>query len=953
VPWLDTIRSESVPGRSSIDLTFEPGTDVLHARQMVQEHLTQAHALPAVGTPPVMIQPLSSTGRVMMIGLTAKDLSPVDLSILARWKIKPRLMGLPGVANVAIWGQRDRQLQVRVHPDRLRAHGVSLDQVINTTGNALWVSPLTFVEASTPGTGGFIDTTTQRFAIQHILPITTSAGLAAVSIEGTGGTEGTRGRMLRLGEVASVVEDHQPLIGDAVLGDGPGLMMVVEKFPEANTLEVTREIDKALAALKPGLSGVRIDAEVYRPASFLSAALGDLGSWGLLALVLVVVLLGAVMLSWRVAVVGTVTIALSLIAAASVLYLRGTTFNLMVLAGLVAGLVVVIDDAVVCVDAVRRSLRERRTAGGTGTTVTTVAEALADVRRPLLYGTVVALLAPLPAVALAGVAGSFARPFLLSYVLAVVASTVVALTVTPALAVLLLGGEGSPRPAIGWLGRAVDRSVPALVSRPRWVYAALAGLLLVGVGAAAQFGGGVGLPSVADPNVLIHWHATPGTSLGEMTRITAAAAGELRAVPGIRAVGAHVGRAVMSNGAAGVDSGEMWVRLTDSADHPATVAAIRRVIRGYPGMRGDVVTYPEDRVRAAQLGTGVDLLVRVYGADLTVLRGKAAEIRRLLSGVDGVVAPTVETQDTEPTLEARVDLVAARRYGIKPGDVRRAAATFFAGLPVGSLYEEQKVFDVVVWSTPTDRHTPADLADLLLDTPSGGHVRLGEVATVRFAPAPTVIRHDNISRSLAVTASVQARGEAAVRDEVRTRLAGLAMPLEYHAEVVAPSAGEGGSWRVAALALGIAVAVLLVFQAAFDSWRLAGLLFLTLPLAAVGGLVTGLFAGDRSGAALPVGLLMVLGFAARNGLLVVHALRRRESDGGTPGTAGDVTAPIVLTAVLAAAVLLPLVFWGGAAGATLLRPMAVVVLGGLVTSTVVSLLAVPALYHRLSRERPT
>ena len=295
IPWLDQIRSESVPGLSSIDLIFQRGTNILTARQFVSEHLSQAHALPQVGTPPVMVQPVSSLSRVMMIGLGAKDLSLIDLSILARWKIRPRLLGLPGVANVAIWGQRDRQLQVQVDPARLRQYGVSLNQVIDTTGNALWVSPLTFVEASTPGTGGFIDTSTQRFAIQHVLPITTAAGLAAVSVEDT------QGKTLRLGQVANVVEDHQPLIGDAVLGEGPGLMLVIEKFPEANTRAVTKAVEDALNQMRPGLSGIQIDTSLYRPATFLQTALHNLGWWALAGLLLVIALLTGFTLSWRTA----------------------------------------------------------------------------------------------------------------------------------------------------------------------------------------------------------------------------------------------------------------------------------------------------------------------------------------------------------------------------------------------------------------------------------------------------------------------------------------------------------------------------------------------------------------------------------------------------------------------------------------------------------------------------
>ncbi|MDT4975423.1 MAG: hypothetical protein QOG98_1181, partial [Pseudonocardiales bacterium] len=361
VPWLDQVRSESVPGLSTIDLIFEPGTKILKARQMVQEHLTQAHALPQVGTPPVMVQPTASTGRVLMVALGAKDLSLIDLSILARWKVKPRLEGLPGVANVAIWGQRDRQLQVQVDPQKLRSLGVTLSQVISSTGNALWVSPLTFVEASTPGTGGFVDTPNQRFGIQHVTPITTANSLSAVTIEDTAG------RTLRLGQVANVVEDHQPLIGDAVLSDGPGLMLVIQKFPGANTREVTKAVEQALDEMKPGLSGVTIDTTVYRPASYLDSALHSLALRAALGLALMILVLGVYLFSWRLALVSLVSLLTSLIAAAYVLYLGGVTFNVMILAGLTAAVGVVIADSVVDADVYRRRLAKRRALDGTHT----------------------------------------------------------------------------------------------------------------------------------------------------------------------------------------------------------------------------------------------------------------------------------------------------------------------------------------------------------------------------------------------------------------------------------------------------------------------------------------------------------------------------------------------------------------------------------------------------------
>ena len=352
VPWLDRIHSSSMPGLSAIDLTFQRGTDIYAARQMVQERLTQAHALPNVGSPPIMIQPLASTSRVAMIGLSSRSVSLIDMSVLARWKLRPRLMGVPGVANVSVYGQRDRQLQVQVDPQQLRAKHVSLTQVIETAGNALWVSPLTFVEASTPGTGGFVESPNQRLAIQHISPISTPPQLAAVPVEGA------PSGALRLGNVANVIEDHQPLIGDAVGSGAPSLYLVIEKFPGANTLEVTRGIEAAMREMAPGLKGIAVDPNVYRPATFIQTALHNIGVVGLISLALLLVLMLVLLGSWRAALIGVIVVPMSLLTAAYVLYLQGVTFTTITLLGLAAAMGLVIDDVITDIDAVRRRLSD-------------------------------------------------------------------------------------------------------------------------------------------------------------------------------------------------------------------------------------------------------------------------------------------------------------------------------------------------------------------------------------------------------------------------------------------------------------------------------------------------------------------------------------------------------------------------------------------------------------------
>src|SRR5262245_16613642 len=304
VPWVQSIRSESLPGLSSIVIVFKPGTDLMKARQLVAERMSQAYVLPHVSKPPIMIQPRSATSRVMIVGLSSKKLSPIQMSVLARWTIVPRLKGVPGVANVAIWGQRDRQLQVRVDPKRLQDQKVSLRQVLETTGNALWWSTLSFVEASTPGSGGFIDAHSQRLGIRHVFPIESPAGLAQVPIEGS---------KQRLGDVADVVEDHQPLIGDALTQDGTGLLLVVEKFPDTNTLDVTEDVEAALNELLPGLPGMDVNTGVYRPADFVVTAMRNLGTAIAIGLALLLLLMIGFFFDWRSTVVGVVAIPVSIL----------------------------------------------------------------------------------------------------------------------------------------------------------------------------------------------------------------------------------------------------------------------------------------------------------------------------------------------------------------------------------------------------------------------------------------------------------------------------------------------------------------------------------------------------------------------------------------------------------------------------------------------------------------
>jgi CzcA family heavy metal efflux pump len=949
VAFLEDIRSESVPGLSRILLVFEPGTNVYRARQVVAERLTQAHALPQVSKPPRMLQPLSSTNRVLMVGVSSKTVSPIEMSVLARWTIAPRLMGVPGVANVSIWGQRDRQLQVQVDPERLRDQDVSLLQVVETAGNALWVSPLTFVEASTPGTGGFIDTPNQRLGVQHLLPISSPDDLAQIRLDDT------NGRNLSLGDVASVVEGHQPLIGDAVQGDGAGLLLVIEKFPEASTRDVTRRVEAAIGGMQPGLSGLQFDTGVYRPASYIEKSLDNLTLAMIIGGALLILVFGAFFFSWRTALVALVAIPVSLVAGVLVLAALGKTLNTMVLVGLAAALVLVIGDGLVDVENIARRLLQRRGQGARKGTAKVVLAASLEMRRPALYGTLIIALSALPLFFLEGVAGAFFPSIAVAYLAALAASMVVALTVTPALSLLLLSNESTERgksPLVRRLQHGYEGVLSRVVSSPLPTFVA-AGALVVAAAAAAPVLGQSLLPTFKETEVLIRWDAPPGTSLPEMNRITALASKELRSVEGVKNVGAHVGRAVTADQVVGVNSGEIWVSIDPAAEYDATLASVEEIVAGYPGLSRDVQTFSEQRVREVLLGAEEDVTVRIYGEDLGTLRAKAEEVKRAVSGIDGLVDERVRLPAEEPTLEIEVDLAAAQRHEIKPGDVRRAAATLLSGIAVGSLFEQQKVFDVVVWGAPKTRSSLIDIRELLIDTPSGGHVRLGEVADVRIAPNPAVIRREGVSRYVDVAANVDGRSLGSAMRDVEGALATVDFPLEFHPEVRAADRQPVG--RLIAIGVAAAIGILLLLQAAFGSWRIAALTFSTLPVAVAGGVLAAVAAGGTLSFGSVIGLLAVFGLAARNAVLLIDHYRHLEQhEGEAFGTelvlrgARERVSGTLATAVAAALVLLPIVIAGPIPGYEIVQPLAVVVLGGLVSSTLLTLFVIPALYLRLA-----
>lgn len=940
LPFLKTLRSKSVLGLSSVVMIFDTGTDILKARQLVQERLNLAqNRLPAVVKPPVLMAPYSSLSRVLKVGLTSKTLTQMEMSELARWTMRPRLMSVKGVANVAIWGQRDKQFQVLVDPQKLHAAGVTLDAITKAAGDAAVISA-----------GGFIDTPNQRLSVAQLPLITTPEDLARTVVEFRNGAP------IRLGDVAEVKVGHPAPIGDAVINDGDGILLIVEKQPWGNTLDVTKGVEKMLEELKPALPGMTIDSTIFRPASFIEISIHHLTEALWLGCLLVVVVLALFLGDWRTTVISITAIPLSLAMALLLLAWMGETINTMILAGLIIALGEVVDDAIIDVENILRRLRQNPRKSR----FAVVLEASLEVRSAVVYASVIIVLVFVPVFFLPGLAGTFFRPLALSYILAITASLLVALTVTPALSLMLLKVKpGVHRDAFLARGiKAIYRSMLPFFTRSAWLAVLVLIVAFAGTGwvwhtqMKEEF-----LPNFKERDFLMHWLEKPNTSVEASKRITVAAATDLMKVPGVRNQGAHIGRAEVADEVVGPDFTELWISIDPEADYDATIQKVQAVVDGYPGLTRDLLTFLRERIKEVLTGASASVVVRIFGPDLDTLRTHAAEVSAAVKDIKGISALKVESLSLVPQITVKVNPEAAALNGLTAGQIRQAVTTLISGRKVGEVYQDQRVHDVTVWSVPSARADFTTLRELLIATPSGGHTRLADVAEVITVPTPNAIKREGASRRIDVTCNVAGRALGDVVPEIEAAVAKLTFKPGHHPEILGEWAErQAAQSRLGWLALGSLSGILVLLFADFQSLRLTLLVALTLPFALIGGVLAAWFGGGVLSLGSLVGFVTVLGIAARNGILLVSHYRHLEQEEGHAFGLPTVLqgseerlVPILMTAATAALALLPLVFKGDVPGNEIERPMALVILGGLVTSTLLNLFLLPALYARFGR----
>lgn len=948
IPGVETLRSASVQGLSVVTVVFDPASDVYRDRQGVAERLASvAGQLPQGVKAPGMTPLTSSTSTVLVAGLTSKTRSLMDVRTLADWTIRPRLLAVPGVAKVAVFGGEVKQLQVQVHPERLVLFHLSLNDV------------LAAAQAATGVRGaGFIENRNQRVVLETEGQSLQPEDLAQTVLLGGNGP------LVRLASVADVAEAPEPPIGAAAIMGRSGVIVVISQQYGANTLEVTRRLEHALEDLRPALlkEGVAVQADLFRPANFIETATRSVRSALLIGGVLVMVVLFLFLADWRTAAISCTAIPLSLLAAVIVLEQMGMTLNTMTLGGLAIAIGEVVDDAVIDVENIVRRLRENRRLERPKPAARVVLDASIEVRSAVVYATFAVILVFFPILTLSGIAGRLFAPLGVAYILAVLASLLVALTVTPALSMLLLTraelSDAEP-PVLRWTKARYRGSLDRIELHPRPVLLVVAVLALFGL-ATVPFFGGTFLPELKEGHFIIHMSAVPGTSLEESLRTGGRVTEALLKLPFVRSVSQQVGRAEKADDVWGSHYSELQVDLKPLGGDAAEFAQadVRKVLAGFPGVNSSVKTFLTERVEETLSGYTASVVINVFGTDLDILDGLARDIARTVARVPGATEVQVQSPPGMPKVAIRIRKADAARWGFRPLELLEAIRTAYQGKVVGQVYEGNQVFDVAVILDPQSRGSLARLRDLTLRSPAGTYVSLKQVADVYETTGRYQVLHQGARRVQAVTANVGGRDVASFVADARQRLAsGVTLPPGSYVEFAGAAEAQARSRRDLLLHSLIAgVGIVLLLSVVTRNARNLLLLLANLPFALLGGVLAVFGTGGSLSLGSMVGFVTLFGITLRNSIMMVsHYEHLVEVEGRTWGIdtaiegACDRLAPILMTSLVTALGLLPLAIGMRAPGREIEGPMAVVILGGLLTSMTLNLLVLPTLAARFGR----
>jgi CzcA family heavy metal efflux pump len=941
-----SIRSQSIQGLSVITVIFRQGTDIFRARQMVSERLVVvAGEMPAGVVAPVMAPLTSATSVFLEIGLTARGLKPMDLWSLAYWTVRPRLLAVPGVAKVAIYGGGEKQLQIQVEPDRLLAYGLSISQVLAAARRA------TGVEGA-----GFVENANQRIVIRTEGQAITPAQLGeAVLAPGAGAS-------VRLGDVAQVRWARQPLTGDGAIQGREGVILVLSSQYGANTLAVTHRTEAAVRELAPLLraQGVVLFPHLFRAADFIQVSLSNIKSSLLLGGALVALVLALFLYNLRTAFISLTAIPLSLLVAIIVLTTMGTTLNTITLGGLAIAIGEVVDDAIIDVENIFRRLRENRRSPAPAATFDVILAASLEVRSAVVYATFVVALVFLPVLRMTGVQGKIFAPLGLAYILAILASLGVALTLTPALCAILLpraAATGETR-FVQWLKRLHRQWLEVLLDRPRLLITGV-GLLCLAVAATLPFFGGSFLPELEENSFIVHMAGVPGTSIPESMRMGRRVAAALLRDPDVRSIAQRNGRAVLGDDTLGPQENEFDVTVAPrrGEDVDDVEARIRSILSRFPGYDFALDSFLTERIEETLSGQTADVVVSIFGNDFSALDRAANAIAQMLRTIRGGVDVRVLAPGGMPEMEVRLRPQRLVQFGFEPLDVLAAIHTAYQGTVVAQTYLGNRIFGVSVILAPEDRLDPEALGELMLSNPAGTRVPLRQLATIGLASGRYAILHDGGRREQIVTCDVSGRALDDFAAQAQKKITAMHLPAGTYVEFGGEAVARASALRQMLVNSSIAaVLIFILLYLAFGNLRNLSLVLINVPFALVGGVLAAWLGGGYLSLGSIVGFVTLFGITMRNSIMMVAHFEHLVTSERLPWNretalrgASERLLPIMMTAAVTALGVLPLALGADTPGREIEGPMAIIILGGLLTSTALNLLVLPSLALRYGR----
>ncbi len=935
------VRSSTAQGISVVWVEFEWGTDIFRARQIVSEKLqTVASALPNGISAPVLAPVSSVMGEIMMIGLTGTQ-SPQDLRTVADWTLRRRLLAVPGVAQVIPIGGEVKQYQVLADPARMLATGVTLDEVLRAAAGS-----------NQNAAGGVYMDRGQEYVIRGLGRIRGAAEVEQTVVAVRGGVP------VLLSQVADVVVGPAPKYGDGSVNAEPGVVLAVQKQPGANTLELTRRIEGELAEIQRTLpEGMTIRSELFRQASFITVAIDNVIEALRDGAILVIVILLLFLWNVRTTAISVIAIPLSLIVAIFAMKLLGITINTMTLGGMAIAIGALVDDAIIVVENTFRRLKENHhlPEGERRLPLRVVYDASSEILASIVNATLIIIVVFLPLFFLAGVEGRLLRPLGFAYVVSILASLLVAVTVTPVLCAALLPTaravlEERESGVVRGLKAGYRHTLEWVLSRPRQVLAGAVAALAAAVVCLPLLGSSF-LPEFNEGALTVSVVTVPGTSLAEANAIGRRVEQILLANPGVENTDRRQGRAELDEHAQGVNAAEIDVTLKPDTDKARLFEDLRREFSTIPGTSLTIGQPIGHRIDHMLSGTRANIAVKIFGPDLYELRQVGAQVRDAMQPVPGVADLQLEQQMDVPQLQIRADRGAMARYGMTVGQLADAIDVAFNGEEVSQVLEEGRSYDLVVRFPPALRANAQAIAGVVFDTPTGQKVPLSQLATIAVTRGPNAVSRENVQRKIVVQANVAGRDLGSTVADIRRAVAErVALPPGYHVVYGGQFESQAEATRVlGALSLVSIAVIFLILFAEFHSARTAVLVMANLPLALIGGVAAVLLTGRVVSIASLVGFVSLFGIATRNGILLVAHYRQLLGEGASfreAITRGSLErlSPILMTALTAGLALIPLALGGGEPGNELQTPMAIVILGGLLSATALNMVVLPALY---------